>query len=423
MKEQFEDRMTKKIREVLEQYEPPYSPQAWEKLRDQMPVPVFWLKRLLLKYKFLVPDIVMVGVLVMVYNFPTVQPFDNNSAADLLSPNTTYYSLKEKSGIITTAGKEVPSANNIFNIGRRPEKEKISSIIAPARGEDLLQAAYPESVQTGNAIKEVPADTEVNSTEKVMLDGTSFGLPCITADPIALKSVAVEIPGTKPGSSKKTRNFEFQWPEFNSLFKKEEGYDKFTGPNKLALFYSPEMLHSDSLGNLGISHGIGLSFEGDIRSSVSMSAGLSYQSIDFSIATVSQNAPESPTDTIIESGSYKYLEAPLSINFKFFENNRSQVWLGTGISSIIFLKQDYTTVTIVDGVTHEISSSAKGWENVLPLASWNFGLIYRYQFSYRFCLHSSFQYKLHLVPLGYNSMKLNRLNFQVGITYRFGYVN
>ncbi len=52
MKESSDDRITKRIKEVMEQYEPDYSPQAWEKLRKQMPVPEFRLKTLLLKYKF-----------------------------------------------------------------------------------------------------------------------------------------------------------------------------------------------------------------------------------------------------------------------------------------------------------------------------------------------------------------------------------
>jgi hypothetical protein len=419
MKEQFEDRMTKKIREMLEKYEPAYSPQTWEKLRDQMPVPVFWLKRLLLKYKFLVSDIAIVGVLIMVYNVTSVQDSASSSSVEPMFSDTIDHSVSEEPHKIANLEKGAPYRNSNSGFGSRQENEKISAIVTPAMVTAFLPAAHTESDQTGNAIAEISAGTEIITAEKVLLEGTGFGLPCKTAEPIALKSVTEEIPGSKPHSSGKSRNFDFQWPEFNSLFKKEEGYDKFTGPNKLALFYSPEMLRSDSLGNLGISHGIGISFEGDIRSSVSMSAALSYQAVDFSITNVSQNAPESPTDTIIESGSYKYLEVPVSINFKFFESNRSQAWLSTGISSIIFLKQDYTTVTIVDGVTDEISSSAKGCENVLPLASWNFGLLYRYQFSYRICLHSSLQYKLALVPLGYNSMKLNRLNFQVGIIYRF----
>ncbi len=57
----------------------------------------------------------------------------------------------------------------------------------------------------------------------------------------------------------------------------------------------------------------------------------------------------------IRSGSYKFLELPVSVNFKFIESPRSQVWLGTGISSIAFLKQDYTYETIVEGISESSS--------------------------------------------------------------------
>ena len=38
MKESFEDKITQKFKEELDQYEPEYSPQAWEKLREKLPV-------------------------------------------------------------------------------------------------------------------------------------------------------------------------------------------------------------------------------------------------------------------------------------------------------------------------------------------------------------------------------------------------
>jgi len=39
MKESSEDIIMKNIKEVLEQYEPDYSPQFWERLRSQRPIP------------------------------------------------------------------------------------------------------------------------------------------------------------------------------------------------------------------------------------------------------------------------------------------------------------------------------------------------------------------------------------------------
>ncbi len=227
---------------------------------------------------------------------------------------------------------------------------------------------------------------------------------------------------------------EFYWPDFKSLITNNEDYDKFAGPNKLELFYSPEIHFSDSIKTIGLAQGIGVSFEGRLRSLISVSAGLSYQSINFNNETVFKVPPTIPPlqpadtnrifymiDSIeIRSGSYKFLELPVSLNFKFLETTKSEVWLGTGISAIAFLRQEYTYETLVEEVSESSSVSVKAWENIYPLASLNFSLLYRYNLSYRSLMHGSIQYKQHLVPMGYNSMKLNRLTLQVGIIYRFG---
>jgi hypothetical protein len=252
---------------------------------------------------------------------------------------------------------------------------------------------------------------------------------------IPIEDRAADNKTSKDQSYNKTGNFEFYWPGFNFSLTEEGDYNKFVGPNKLAFFYSPEIHYSDSIGNMGVSQGMGITFEGRIRSLVSVSAGLSYQAINFDKTISSVKVPPDlvlqPPDTNsifyyvdsteIRSGSYKFLELPVSVNFKFIESPRSQVWLGTGISAIAFLGQEYTYETIVEEDSESSGISVEAWENIHPLASLNFSLIYRYDLSDRFFLHGSAQYKQHLVPLGYTSMKLNRLNFQLGVIYHFGH--
>jgi hypothetical protein len=188
---------------------------------------------------------------------------------------------------------------------------------------------------------------------------------------------------------------------------------------------------------IGMSQGFGISFDGAIRSLVSVSAGLSYQSINFQktifLGKVLPDEHLQPSDTNsryymvdsigIRSGSYRFLELPVSLNYKFLETTRSQVWLGVGVSSIAFLRQEYTYEAFVEGKSYSSSISVKAWENIHPLASLNFSLHYRYNLSDRFYVHGSIQYKHHLSSLGYNSMKLDRLNLQVGLIYRFGRQN
>jgi hypothetical protein len=433
MKESSEDTMIKNIKEVLEQYEPDYSPQFWENLRKQRPVPESRLTKLFLKYKFYLSCLVITGLLVIVYMDTNVLPADNYPSIDAAFPESSYYSLSEKPKEITYSEKTVTTSHSTSDIGIIREGKNMTSNVIPGQIKDSLSAAYLDNTQIENVIEKRPESIEQNFVFINMLEGIDVGYQHNILQLVPIKSQVEEIPVLKSPSSEKTSKIKFQWP--GSVVSEEGSYERFTGPNRLAFFYSPEIHYSDSLKNLGVSQGAGISFEGSIHSSVSVSAGLSYQSINFDVTISSQKVPPEgpfqPIDTNqtiynvdsidIRSGSYKFIELPVAVNFKFLESPRSQVWLSTGVSAMAFLQQNYNYEMVVDGISSSSSVSVKAWENIHPLASFNIGLLYRYKFNDRFFLHASAQYKQHLVPLGYNSMKLNRLNFQAGIIYRFGH--
>jgi hypothetical protein len=96
MKESSEDMIIKNIKEVLEQYEPDYSPQFWENLRKRRPVPESRLTKLFLNYKFYLSCIVIAGLLVIVYMDTNILPADKYPAIDTVFPESSNYSLSEK---------------------------------------------------------------------------------------------------------------------------------------------------------------------------------------------------------------------------------------------------------------------------------------------------------------------------------------
>jgi len=436
MKESVDDRITNRIKEVMDHYKPAYSPQAWDKLSKQMAMPEFRLKRLSLRYKFWFSVVSIVGVLVLVNKDTGGVLADNNPAvATVLSESANYF-VSEKPGEIAYLKKTTASEPGISNIGIIREGKNISSKVTPVLITDSLSVTYQNYTQTGNAFEERPDNIEQNSVIPVLPEDPDLGCQYNFSQLIPVKYPTDEIPVLKSPSAAKTKKLKLQWPGSDFTQTEEGSYNKFTGPNKLAFFYSPEIHYSDTVKNLGVSQGIGISFEGAIRSSVSISVGLSYQAINYHVTISSEKVPPDnlvlePADTNrifyyidsidVRSGSYKFLELPVAVSFKFLESARSQVWLSAGISAMAFLQQDYTYETIVGGISESSSVSVKAWENIHPLASFNIGLLYRYELSDRFFLHGSAQYKQHLVPLGYNSMKLNRLNFQAGIIYRFGH--
>jgi hypothetical protein len=435
MKESSDDINTKRIKEVLEQYEPDYSPQFWENLRKQRPSPEFHFNKLFLKYRFYLSCLIITGLLFIVYMDTNILPADKYPAIDPVFPESSNSLLSETPQEIAYSEKTAMSGRGISNIGTIREGINISPKVTPVRTTVYLPVTYQNYTQTANEVEELPGVVEQDPVNPIILKEVDFSSQCDILQLIPIKYQADEIPALKSPSSYRTKKFKLQWPGSDFMQTEEGSYDKFTGPNRLAFFYSPEIHYCDSLSKLGVSQGAGISFEGSIRSSVSVSAGLSFQSMNFDVTISSYKVPPEgpflPVDTNqtinnidsinIRSGSYKFLELPVAVNFKFIESPRSQFWLSTGISAIAFLQQNYTYETVVGGISNSSSVSVKAWENIHPLASFNIGLLCRYELSDRFFLYGSAQYKQHLVPLGYNSMKLNRLNFQAGIIYRFGH--
>lgn len=433
MKESFEDKITKRIKEVLDQYEPDYSPQAWEKLRKQIPVPEFWLKKLFMKYRFWIAGTTIIGVLFFTYQVFKPDELNKEAAIELPDYRPVNSSESGKPEARTSTVKPIIShSEDSSTISRNQYQNHVIASGLPAiHIVDSQKTVYYETAQMDSNYYyriEIPMDYSVNEVLKKEL---YLRTPDISSQLIRIKLPGVENSFIPDKSGKYDRKSQFQWPEFGSLSKTGESYNKFVGPNKLALFYSPEIHYNDSLKTFGVSHGFGITVEGPIRSSISISAGLSYQTMNFQKTVFSEKVPSRnflhPTDTTqyidsigIMSGSYRYFELPVSVNLKLLESSRSQFWLGTGISSIAFLKQEYISETIVGDISEKATISANAWENVHLLASLNFSLLYRYEFSDRFVLHTSIQYKHHLGPLGYNSMKLDRLNLQIGLVYHFG---
>ena len=433
MKESFEDKITGRIKEVLDQYEPEYSPKDWEKLRKQIPVPEFWLKKLFIKYRFWLAGTAIIGVLF--YTYQVFKPNElNKEVAFELPAYGPIYSLEsgKPEARTFTAKPDIPYSEDSSSISRNQNQNQIiSSDISAVHTVDSQKTVYYGTAQLDfnydNSIK-ILKDYSINEVLKKEL---YFRTPNINFQLIKIEFPNLSKSFLPDKSVKVKRKSQFQWPEWGSFSRTEESYNKFVGPNKISFFYSPEINHDDSLKTFGVSHGFGITVEGPISSSISISAGLSYQAMNFKKTIFSEKVPFrnllQPTDTTqyidsigIRSGSYKFFELPVSVNFKFLESTRSQIWLSTGISAMAFFKQKYTSETIVGNISEKVEILANPWENIHPLASLNFSLLYRYQFSERFFLHTSIQYKHHLVPLGYNSMKLNRLNLQVGLVYHFG---
>jgi hypothetical protein len=462
MKEAFEDRITRRIKEVLEQYEPEYSPQAWKEFRKHKLRRKFWLIKFLEKYRYWFTGIVITGILIIVFMVKSPsgpekeaavipQSFDSAGSFDSIRRSESFnYPEPQKTEEVSAPEKPVILSSVDSKADAAFGKENISFKYLPVHIIDSLPANYGSNIQIENeipvnpdSIEKIPAGSDLFRTE-------GFGDQLNNKPLIPSVIKAVEIPALASRTSDRTRQFKLQLPEFNELSKESKKYNKLEGPNKLTIFYSPEINYcNDSLKTSRISHGFGIIIEGPVRSFISVSAGLSYQSVNFRNTILIKEVPlhmSPPIDhfyisreniyidntTILRRGRYKYIELPVSVDFKLLESTRSRVWLGTGISSMAFLMKNFTSEVIIRrdarvdtarvfrDFSEIVNISPAVWKNIHLLASLNFCLIYRFQFSDRLFLHSAIRYRLYPEPLGYYSMKMNNLNLQVGLGYRFG---
>ena len=511
MKEPFEDKITNRIREVMEHYEPDYSPQAWEDFRKRMPVPQSWLKRILLKYRYWLAGFTITGILLVsikvlspvaiekegiiktaISQFPT----DPESEIIMVTVNSDgKVPLKKcESGIITIPDNETtsidlpdrlnnplpadtgkdnqdetvsstyphvrmneslpdPIGNNTHNeaitlanmparlnkplpppIWNNQQNESITSPDLPVLLNDTLHVADEENNPMESETTVIPDNFVKRYPVPDILRIREILYPVRTTQLIPVKLQTEKTFASGSPRSERTKKFRLQLPEFNSLKPESKVYNKFTGPNRIALFFSAEIHHSDSLKTIGIARGFGISIEGPIHSSFVVSAGVTLQSMNFNktISSVkvpirnnqqtsdSSRIPQYVDSLKRRSGSYKYLELPVFVSYKLTGSEKSQLWICTGVSLIAFLGQKYTYETRVGSVSTSSAVEVKPWKNIYPLGSLNFSILYRYKLSERLFLQSSIQYKQHLVEMGYNSMKLNRLNMQAGLIYRFG---
>jgi len=441
MKESFEDKMTNRIKEVMDQYEPEYAPQDWENFKTMLPVREFWIRTLFMKYRYWFAGTAIFGLVVIVsYVLTTNTSLEYPANLPGLSGKEIYFEVESPAKINSNVKPANNGQNKSFTNINGTEYHGIGS------GKDSLQTEVPATSVPPEDVEYKP-NAESDDSQVMIYERTdqlpfTSELPDGTLDVIKRTDpelVQIEYPAnslnilneSRRGTSSKSK---LQWPEFNILSKGEKSYGKFIGPNQTALFYSPE-IHSDrTLGTTGISHGLGFMFSGPVRPAISISAGLSYQANNFSKTVFSEKVLppglEQPFDSVdqslmidstgISSGNYGFLELPLSISFRLMENDKSGFWISAGMSSIAFLKQEYTFETIVGDVSNKVSTSVKAWKDIYLFGSINAGLSYRYKFSSRLSLHSAVIYKQHLGTMGYNSMKLNRLNLQIGLIYRFG---
>lgn len=429
MKELFEDKMTSKFREVLENYEPAYSPQAWDNLQRQLPVKVPFWKRISKWYFIIVAGLIITGICIF-----NDQENDNQFGSN---------QIKQSIPKTETLKKEL-AQNHLTAI--KPSSNSGSVPGSGSKSNLNLNLIQPSSLQIVDNSENTESRNTLVSKERLnrlnLLTNTlhSNDQPSPKLETMGTNTLSADKNGTRKAKPRSGR-IEFKLPEISFKSNGHSDYKKFIGPTQLAIFYNPE-IHSTSItGKLGLSHGIGVELEGLLNSFMSVSCGVNFQSNNYShqisreelllqpnIRQINNiyNDNKSKFTQILDTVSnhslnYQFVEVPVTLKLALLQTDRSKFSLTAGVSAIFFLKEKYITpFSTPEMLLFSEERTFTRFNNIHPLASFNTGISYRHQLSERFSVFTNLQYKFNLTPLGGNELKISRLSSQIGIFYRFG---
>ena len=424
MKESFENKMSNRFREALENYQVQYDQRAWERLSKEMPSRQVspWKRWKFVKWwlgGILVAGLIMYGYL------STYKPEVINQS----SQNSVFLSEKKadnQSGM--DAGNTLPVSPFVLNkkaSGELLSKEAGSALKSP---QSVLKPSQQkgESLLPGKYLENAPED----EMSPKLIAGKIVGR-IGQGDHQTTREQLTELPAREISTTTKNKHrVGFKFPEINLDFSKNPN-SHFVGPNKVSIYYNPEFQMEKTLRNPGLVHGLGIEFEGPINSTINLAVGVSYFSKQYSgsetfrldSSKVSGLQVPFVDSTITRTGKYQFLEMPVTLRLNLYSGQRAQLFFDGGFSAIVFLNQEYNTHTVVNLDETNNNIKQKAWKNIHPLGSLNLGLTYRYSLSERFSICGSVGYKNHLSGLGSLPMKLDRFSGKVGVVYRFGRKN
>ena len=425
MKESFDDKLASRIRKALQDYQPEYPPDAWEKFSKQLTFQNRGIKKYTHSRSFWISAIGVIAVIFSIYKIVNYHTFDKSLYVDDSKENTTVYPNTYKN-----KNDSVKDKKETYDIN------KIDESLSKKEYKIETKSNNPLLISTNDKFRE--ENNERNYSHVVERD-----FRCIKQLIIPIQSRNFEVLPISENvlSIQKEPQYKKSIKHLNSdgiNIKKESVFTtskckakKTILPDKIFLAYSPEIQYEKNLKTVRISQGIGINFEKRLSGAVAASVGMNYQKSDFSttklnIKVAPSNLTEKQKDTLhksyyidsvgVYSGNYAFFEFPIMLDFTLIKFEKSDIKMGVGISPIAFLQESYAYEIKVGDKNKIERIKAKAWENVNLLGAVNFKLAYNYLFNNQIGLEAALIYKQNTGAIGANSMKLNRLGFQLGIT-------
>jgi len=439
-----DEHMVNEIREKLENFQPAYNPESWQKMSAKLDQHVsVEKKRNFRTWFFGFGSGILFSVLVITFIFLQNQEKTTNT-------NQAYQQQIDSLQILVSKNR-VSTDNEIVRVEYLPSVNRLDKGIAN-RGNDKF-LAFSENVNVDLYYpQEVIADIDLTKYRNVLpvfareknLPNGWWNIDTIKRNESVplLADMTEEI--EKSVKNKKIKAF--RWKGFKAGFKlHDEFYKDFTGPDKFRVYYSPEFMFGDFQNKTGISQGVGIMTEGPVSKRLSFGLGaefrtynwqknIEYSSLKMSINEVVIEPATDSTEAVmridsteifsvdslrINSGNWQYFEIPFEIRYKLMQNRKSSLYLNSSVSVLLFYKEDYESELKIGGQSNKTSESFAPFKNYHIPARIKLGLEYRYALNNRWSFSVEPYYRWNWNALGAQQLNPGAFGINAGVVYRF----
>ncbi len=439
------------IREKLDNYRPAYNPESWQKMSNKLDQQKVignrtnfgtWMFGF---FSGIILSIVIVSFYINQNNYKY-----QNSKPLIETNSTASYQIDSLKLLLHKKNNMYANNSSVYKFTQNHQKIDFN---LRDNNNQLKLSPLPKSNIYINYIDPVSSDknrsTRVNSSG-IDIPKRLEPINMVQNDTIVRKNIVVPI---SDNNKEKNNNYNtprkrnpFCWKKFMANFKLEDELLKnFTGPQLAKFYYSPELMIGNFQDKARMSHAIGLTTEGRITNRLSLGIGAEFRKFGWKkhleygseimkyetkiiIEATDTSAAITKTDsalvyrtdsTKINSGSWQYFEIPFNIRYKLTENAKSSLWINTGISAMIYNKEEYKSILTIDESTTETSETYKPYKNFHIPARFKLGLEYRYNITDRWSLSLESYYRWSWNSLGEHKLKPGAIGINAGVIYRF----
>ena len=436
-----------RVKSALENYEPDYKPGSWAKFsaildRQGRPVtPSHWTSWLNGFVCGVVSVSLMIGIYLLLDKAEEVTISDtefvdgySQQLPDVHIPDTAFVSaIDHKTGnhsetaanIRPSSGKQnQQNQQSIQNIVRKVSSETSTcsdAVVLPESSPEEILSSIPENMQTSINPTSDLVDTRPDISNLPVVQNVN-GIKSADQN----KPDTCQLPLDDTETSRKRKGF--TWDLFRiDLGLDNEDYKKFTGPDRVKLYYSPEIVFGSFQDRPGWSNNAGLMMEGMLNKRIIAGIGATFREYSWQktmeFGTSTHDSATFPNRSNVDSvllhtGCWRYFEIHVALGMVIISKPKWSIGANMAVSPQIMQYECYTITTITDNeiISH---TNIPDKVNFAILGSFRFGLEYRYRLGERWGLYAEPYYRFQLNSVGISGIKPRYLGINAGVVYQF----